>query len=123
MQPILLLCSCTGTSQHVSHSHAFKHNVPLLLCTFAGYDYMGTIQKGRDASGRVLDLTLVPYTQQLLQQAQQAGQSYQYAVVLGGINDLGNANQTAGAIFPKLVQVRVAARHECSAVLHAWGCA
>jgi hypothetical protein len=67
---------------------------------------MGTIQKGRDSSGRVLDLTLVPFTQQLLQQAQQAGQSYQYAVVLGGINDLGNANQSAAAIFPKLVQVR-----------------
>lgn len=82
-----------------------------------GYDYMGTIQKGRDSTGRVLDLTLVPFTQQLLQQAQQAGQSYQYAVVLGGINDLGNANQSAAAIFPKLVQVRAAGGHEFVAAL------
>jgi len=73
--------------------------------TTAGYDYMGTIQKGRDSNGRQLDLTLVPYTQQLLQQAKGAGQSYQYAVVLAGINDLGAGNYSAAAVFPKLVQM------------------
>lgn len=72
---------------------------------------MGTFQKGRDASGRILDLTLVPYTQQLLQEAQQKGQSYQYAVVLAGINDLGAGNYSAAAVFPRIVQVR---SHVCS---------
>lgn len=66
---------------------------------------MGTIMPGM-SNGKWLDLTLVPYTQQLLQQAQQAGQSYQYAVVLAGINDLGRGNHSAAAVFPKLKQVR-----------------
>lgn len=65
---------------------------------------MGTIEKGF-ANGRWLDLTLVPYTQQLLQQAQQAGHSYQYAVVLGGINDMGRGNHSAASVFPRLKQV------------------
>jgi hypothetical protein len=65
---------------------------------------MGTIEKGF-ANGRWLDLTLVPYTQQLLQQAQQAGQSYQFAVVLGGINDMGRGNHSAASVFPRLQQV------------------
>lgn len=67
---------------------------------------MGTIQKGQDANGKKLDFTLVPYTQQLVQQAQQAGQSYQFAVVLAGINDLGAGNHSAASVFPRLVQVR-----------------
>jgi hypothetical protein len=75
--------------------------------TTAGRDWMGVWQKARDASGNEVDLTLVPFAAHQLAQAKAAGQRFQWAVVLGAINDLGNANKSAAVVMPRLTQVRV----------------
>jgi hypothetical protein len=72
---------------------------------YAGYDYMGVIQKGHNAAGKPTNMTLVPLAQQLLTRATRSRNAYNWVVVLAGINDLGAGNHTATSIMPKLQQV------------------
>lgn len=74
------------------------------------YNYVGVVQKARDASGKELDITLVPAAKQAIEAAAAKGKPFDVVVVLAGINDLGNSNQTAAVVFPRLVQIYDAAR-------------
>lgn len=86
------------------HTHTPPIHTPPAY-SHPGLDYMGVFQKARDSSGKDIEMTMVPYVQQQLQQAKQAGSTYQWVVVLAGINDLGNSNKSAAAIMPRLTQV------------------
>ena len=47
----------------------------------------GLWQKARDDSDRELEVTLVPFAQQQLAAARQAGRPYNWVIMLGGINE------------------------------------
>eukprot|EP00879_Flechtneria_rotunda_P009987 GHRR01010443.1.p3 GENE.GHRR01010443.1~~GHRR01010443.1.p3 ORF type:complete len:129 (+),score=32.52 GHRR01010443.1:2901-3287(+) len=65
---------------------------------------MGVFQKARDSNGKVLNMMLLPLMTQQLQKAAKEGYSYQWAIVMAGINNLGAGNYTADQIMPKLIE-------------------
>jgi lysophospholipase L1-like esterase len=66
---------------------------------------MGVFQKAQNDNGQTIDVTLVPLMRSQLDQAKQQGISYQWVIVMAGVNDLGAGNYTAAAVMPKLVEV------------------
>jgi lysophospholipase L1-like esterase len=66
---------------------------------------MGVFQKAQNDNGQTVDITLVPLMRSQLEPAKQQGISYQWVVVMAGVNDLGAGNYTAAAIMPRLAEV------------------